>query len=210
MQLFISYLFTDPRLFFAVAVIVTFSICTHEFCHAYAALCCGDDTARANGFLTFNPFRQMGVWSLITFLVFGLAWGRVPVDLRNFRHRWQAALVAAVGPLCNLLLAQLFIGLMLIVSRYLDNDFAVGMLFQGAVINYLMAAINALPLPGLDGGAILKLYWPTGVWWQRSEFSRGVLFVLIALLLLYFNVIAEGIGQFARAQVIFLAERIYG
>ena len=87
MNLFISYLFTDPPLFFAVSVIVVFSVCAHEFTHAWTATLCGDNTASDAGYLTFNPFRQMGVWSLITFAIFGLAWGRVPVNTANFTKK---------------------------------------------------------------------------------------------------------------------------
>ena len=54
MNLFITYLWKEPRLFFTVAVIVMLSISAHEFMHAFTALKCGDDTAVPH-FLSWNP-----------------------------------------------------------------------------------------------------------------------------------------------------------
>ena len=207
MNLFISYLFTDPPLFFAVTVIVVFSVCAHEFSHAWTAMLCGDNTASDAGHLTFNPFRQMGVWSLITFAIFGLAWGRVPVNTGNFTKKWHAVVTALAGPLCNLLLTQVFSLLMLISVGVVDNDFAARMLFQAVVINYLLFLINILPLPGLDGYAVLKALLPRA---PDSEMVRGALFMLIALLFVFFNTIAYFFQQIAYCEIEFLGRLIYG
>jgi Zn-dependent protease len=58
--MFIKLLFSDPRLFLSLALVVIFSICVHEFMHAYIALKNGDPTAADAGHLTVNPFKQMG------------------------------------------------------------------------------------------------------------------------------------------------------
>ncbi|MCX6995813.1 MAG: site-2 protease family protein, partial [Kiritimatiellaeota bacterium] len=79
MNFFIVQAWEQPFFFFAWVGIVTFSICVHEFAHAWMALRCGDDTAARAGHLSLNPFRQMGPSSLIALLVVGIAWGAVPV-----------------------------------------------------------------------------------------------------------------------------------
>ena len=109
MNLFITYLWRDPRLFFTVGIIVVFSICVHEFMHAFAALKAGDDTAAERGHLTLNPFKQMGLFSLLLFCLFGLAWGRVPVDPAKMRGRFAPALVAFAGPFANMMLSLFFV-----------------------------------------------------------------------------------------------------
>lgn len=85
MNLFITQLFEDPQRFFIWLLVVIFSICCHEFMHAWAALKQGDPTAADEGHLTLNPMKQMGPFSLVMLAVCGIAWGRVPV------RPWQMA-----------------------------------------------------------------------------------------------------------------------
>lgn len=85
--LFILRLKDDPVYFFMMSAIVIFSICFHEFSHARMALWMGDSTAADSGHLTLNPLKQMGVISLIMFLILGFAWGAVPVDPQKLRSR---------------------------------------------------------------------------------------------------------------------------
>ena len=107
MGLFITKLWTAPQEFFLIALIVVFSICLHEYCHARCALLMGDPTAADRGHLTLNPFRQMGLFSLVMFLVAGIAWGMVPVDPEKARSRypWGPAAIALAGPAANFALA---------------------------------------------------------------------------------------------------------
>ena len=108
MSLFINELFENPRFFAAVSVLVIFSICLHEFCHAWMALKQGDPTAADRGHLTLNPLRQMGFFSIVTFLMIGIAWGAVPVDPARMRHKYSHLLVALAGPAANLGLFVIF------------------------------------------------------------------------------------------------------
>ena len=187
MNLFITYLWRDPRLFFAVAVLVIISICTHEFVHAYTALKLGDDTAARNGHLTFNPLKQMGVFSLLLFCLFGLAWGRVPVNPANLRGKYAPALVAFSGPLSNIVLSQIFILLTFICFKaQLENEFAISMLFYGAHLNIVLFILNMLPVPGFDGYAIICNMFPK-ILRESTEAVRGAIFLLIMLLFAFFN-----------------------
>jgi Zn-dependent protease len=84
--MFIQQALTDPFLYFGWITFVVFSICCHEYAHAYTALRFGDDTAARNGHLTLNPLVQMGLQSLIVLALFGLAWAL----FRLIRSRYAA------------------------------------------------------------------------------------------------------------------------
>ena len=62
-MLFIQTLWTNPVYFCMVCLIVTFSVCVHEYFHAQAAVWEGDYTLQDH--LTLNPMKQMGLMSLV-------------------------------------------------------------------------------------------------------------------------------------------------
>lgn len=155
--MFIRMLFSDPRSFAALTLIVVFSICLHEFMHAYVALKMGDPTAAEQGHLTMNPFKQMGIISLIMLLLIGLAWGQVPVNPGNLKTRSRRIAVALAGVSANLALAVIFIILAYLTIKFtVNNPFALTMLIQGAVMNLVLLCINIMPIPGLDGFNVLR------------------------------------------------------
>lgn len=187
MNIFITYLWKDPQLFFAISIIVIFSVCCHEFVHAATALMLGDDTAASRGHLTFNPFKQMGFISLIMLCLFGLAWGQVPVNPANFRKKHTASIVAASGPFTNIVLSQLFLLLCFATAYFnIDNRFAISMLLYGGAMNIMLAIINLLPFPGMDGWAILQNLFPK-LLAGNNEVVKGTYFVLIVLFFVSFN-----------------------
>lgn len=183
MNLFIENLWNDPETFFIMLLVVVFSICCHEFCHAYIALREGDDTAAAAGHLTLNPLCQMGLWSLILFCMVGLAWGQVPVNYRRmYRGAKGAVYTALAGPLCNFLLAVGFaLGLAVCVSLQAP---AVGqkIFFYGSVMNFVLGFFNLLPLPGLDGWAVVYFLIPAVRRLAGKEIFTGAMLVLALLL----------------------------
>ena len=187
MNIFITYLWKDPRLFFTVAVVVVLSISLHEFMHAYAALRCGDDTAARSGHLTLNPFKQMGPFSLLLFCLFGLAWGSVPVDPRKMRSRYAPALVAFAGPAANIALSLFFVILTYICfKKHIGDEFAVDMLFYASTLNVVLFLLNMLPVPGFDGFSILGTIFPRFLR-DSSEAVRGTVFLLVMLLFVFFD-----------------------
>jgi len=186
MNLFLTYLWRAPQLFFAISIIVIFSVTCHEFCHAWCALKVGDPTAADAGHLTFNPFRQMGWFSLAMLLLAGICWGQVPVNPARMRGRHAPALVAAAGPLANLALAFVFVILTYAAIRADANDFARGMLFYASENNFVLFVFNLLPIPGLDGFAILHTFFPRFLE-NSSETVRGAIFVLVVLALVFID-----------------------
>lgn len=192
MNLFVSQAFKDPKHFFIITLVVVFSICLHEFFHAWTALQFGDTTAADRGHLTLNPLKQMGPVSIVMFLILGFAWGAVPVDtyILRARSRHAAAIVALAGPATNFglfLIGFFFFGFLYSRISFLVENEAAGrtilelFLYLG-MYNAFLCIFNLLPIPGLDGWNALTEYV---VQLKRlsSEFAKGVTIFLIFLLL---------------------------
>ena len=191
--MFIQMLFNDPRQFFARLLIVVFSICVHEYCHALAAYKAGDPTAAERGHLTLNPLKQMGIISLMMLCFLGIAWGQIPVDPANLRGKHSRALVAFSGPAANLVLSVIFSVLAVAGAVYGIGRFAGNMLFFGAIINMVLALFNLLPIPGLDGWNILRNYWRKDLR-SAGELIKGIFLILVMLVFTCFEYIYQAAG----------------
>lgn len=181
MNFFISNLWNAPYLFVTICFIIIFSVCCHEYIHAYTALKFGDTTAADNGHLTLNPFKQMGLFSLIMLAFLGLAWGQVPVNPNQMRGKYAPAIVAFSGPFTNFVLGILFAILAFTSLKYnLGTRFTVNMLYYGSIVNFVLFMINLLPIPGFDGLAILHNIFPK-LFSIKSEFMKGTYIVAICI-----------------------------
>ena len=209
MHFFIQYLWENPKFFFSWMLFVVFSVCLHEFMHAFAALKEGDDTAAKLGHLTLNPFRQMGIISLVMLVLIGFCWGAVPVDRRNLRHKYSDLRVSLAGPLTNLGLF-LFFGLIAgLAYRYLPEvaenpkqEFFVIMFFQGSFMNMVLFLFNMLPVPGFDGYSLIENFVPQEM--KYSEFFKGASIVVL-MLALFFSDKLFAVGQAAAYFIVNLA-----
>ena len=140
---------------------VIFSITMHELAHGWTATWQGDDTPRLTGHLTFNPVVHMGMYSIIAFLVAGIAWGAMPVNPYRFRtRRWGEVLVAAAGPAMNLALAFLSLTAGALWEKYATAgeplfSNAEQFFYFGGWINIFLALFNLLPVPPFDGSTVL-------------------------------------------------------
>lgn len=176
-------------------------------CACYIALKEGDPTAADAGHLTLNPFRQMGLWSLIIFAFFGLAWGQVPVRHDLMRHRHGPALVAFAGPATNLALAVGFTVLCFVCFKLqLGTEFTWEMLYYAGELNVVLFLLNLFPVPGFDGWYILENFFPRFVR-QSSEAVRGAFFVMIMLLFVFIDQL-YAIGSFLVGNLLFLLQSL--
>src|SRR5579863_3611761 len=110
-----------------------FAIILHEVMHGVVAKMLGDDTASRAGRLTLNPIAHIDpvgtivLPAILIFLhapVFGYA-KPVPVDYRNLHNpRTGMMIVAAAGPVTNLVLATISIVLLLLVRPHLEGPWA--------------------------------------------------------------------------------------
>jgi Zn-dependent protease len=174
----------------AVLLLVAFPI--HEFAHALAAYRLGDSTARLFGRLTLNPLAHFdpagGLMLSISVLLvgFGFGWAKpTPVNPRNLEGgRWGEAIVAAAGPFSNLLLAiAASIPLRYVYATGLDIGFLGGVLQLFVIINLALMLFNLLPIPPLDGSAVLFAFLPTQTAWQlRPLLAQYGVFILIFLI----------------------------
>lgn len=189
-----------------------FSTTVHEAMHALAAWKGGDPTAYEGGQVSLSPLPHirrepigMVVVPLLTALTQGWAigWASAPYDPRwAARYPGRAAVMSAAGPAGNLLIALvalvlLKIGLatgMFIAPESVRFEHLVAVpdgspSFWGdllsifLVLNVLLAAFNLLPLPPLDGGAILEYFLPARLAIQVQEWSRTPMFQLLGLLI---------------------------
>src|SRR6476469_3304897 len=141
------------------------SLCLHEFAHAYSAYRAGDHEVEAAGYLSLNPFKYAHpLLSIVLPLLFivqggiGLPGGAVYLHPSAFRTKRAQSVAAAVGPATNAVLAVV---LLVLVNAH-DDDFVhprfwTGMAFLG-FLQITAAVLNLLPIPGLDGYAIIEPY----------------------------------------------------
>ncbi len=189
-----------------------FSTTVHEAMHALAAWKGGDPTAYEGGQVSLSPLPHirrepigMVVVPLITALTQGWAigWASAPYDPRwATRYPGRAAVMSAAGPAGNLMIALAALILLkagLASGMFIAPDsvrfehlvstpdgspsFLGNMLSIFLVLNVLLAAFNLLPLPPLDGGAILEYFLPRHLAYQLQEWSRTPMFQLLGLLL---------------------------
>ncbi|HPR82908.1 MAG TPA: site-2 protease family protein [Pontiellaceae bacterium] len=178
--MFIQQALTDPFLYFGWITFVVFSICCHEYAHAHTALRFGDDTAARNGHLTLNPLVQMGLQSLIVLALFGLAWGAVPVNPVSVRSALKRALIALSGPLMNLLLCFVF-SLLMVIAEIAGSSSAEKFLLIGGAVNGMLFVFNILPVPVLDGFAVVSAFHP-GLEQFAQKHATAIFLIFILLL----------------------------
>ncbi len=187
----------------SVAIVpVLLAITVHEVAHGWVALQYGDTTAQTLGRLTLNPLKHIDpigtvlvpmvlVAIAVSFgggILFG--WAKpVPVNIRNLPNpRRDMAVVAAAGPLANLVMAVSWalvmqLGLMLAKHSFWVGEPLALMAQIGILVNLFLMVLNLLPIPPLDGGRVLAGVVPIHIarWLYRVE-PYGLL-LLIGLLL---------------------------
>ena len=158
-------------------LVMVLSLSVHECAHAWVAHRLGDDTAARQGRLSLSPATHVDplgtllipALSIIMGGAFGfIGWARpVPVEPKRFRSsismRGGMALVAAAGPLSNLVLALLALGIFALCKRAdvgLWDDAgrmsgAAALLVTMFHVNVGLMVFNFLPIPPLDGSRLL-------------------------------------------------------
>lgn len=186
-----------------IGVIVP-SVVLHEVSHGYVAYKCGDDTAKRAGRLTLNPIPHIdpvGSILLPALMIFSglppIGYARpVPVSINRLRKpRNQSVYVALAGPIVNLLLVVLAWGVCSILIQYnygLSSDLFVYFILLG-IINLFLAVFNLIPIPPLDGSAVVERLVPRKHLGTYFELRRRMLpVVLILALMTYYFHWADG------------------
>lgn len=174
------------------------SVILHEVSHGAVALRFGDDTASKAGRLTLNPLRHVdpfGTVVLPTILVLAGAppfgWAKpVPVNPSKMRDpRNHSLVVSLAGPAVNIVLALAAAVVLrsLIPFGGYDDDVPLAheALFAVGVVNVVLAVFNLLPLPPLDGSAMVERLLPAR-WWpgylRVRQYSLPILMILVLML----------------------------
>ncbi len=155
------------------------AIVLHEVAHGLAALYYGDRTAASRGRLSLNPLAHIdpfgtiilpGLLLLLHLVPIGYA-KPVPIDPSRMRNRRRAELVVSLaGPATNLALSivsGLVLRLLLFSSLTGAQSPVYGSVSTPAslfdlfwiylgVINAILCIFNLIPIPPLDGSAILR------------------------------------------------------
>lgn len=189
-----------------VALLISFTI--HEFSHAFVALLLGDSEQLERGRLTFNPLRHLDPTGTILLLIAGFGFAK-PVQTNPNSLKPNPivgmALVAAAGPISNLLLAAV-VALPIrfgLVQGILDVDTSnLASLASGFLLilmnsliftNLGLAVFNMIPIPPLDGSWVFRLFIPGSE--LRLRYAQIAQYGIPLLFLLSFS------GQFTGVSV---------
>ncbi len=172
------------------AALIFVCLPVHELAHAFAAHKLGDDTAKWSGRLTLNPMKHLDTFGTIMMLLCGFGYARpVPVNPYYFKNRKSGmAITAFAGPLSNLMMAILAVGLYRVVLL-ISNDQLV-QYYAGLIlivifanINISLAVFNLLPIPPLDGSRIFSALLPDRVVYSMEQYQQYISIILMVLIL---------------------------
>ena len=133
----------NPDIFYKLAVFtlpILFAITLHEVAHGWMANKLGDATAKMLGRLTVNPIKHIDpvgtiIVPALAILLGGFLFGwakPVPVNTRNLsKPRRDMALVAAAGPIANLLMALFWLLILKIVLSRMPVHTSPSLISQG-------------------------------------------------------------------------------
>ncbi|OGK12655.1 hypothetical protein A3B40_01865 [Candidatus Roizmanbacteria bacterium RIFCSPLOWO2_01_FULL_37_16] len=183
----LSYLFTNPFLFFIYLIALLVAIAIHEFSHAFAADYLGDPTPRLAGRLKLNPLIHIDTLGLLFLLFFGFGWGKPvgfdPFNLKNPRR--DAAIISLAGPISNFILAIILaLGLRLLLFFDLTNFSRLSLNILSPIIylNIILGVFNLLPIHPLDGFKIVGGFLSEKKAREWYELERyGMIFLLMLI-----------------------------
>ncbi len=192
-------------------LVFLFSTTLHEAAHALLAWKLGDPTAYHGGQVTLNPLphiqrEPMGtvVFPIASFFLMGwtVGWASAPYD-PSWAERYpkRSALMALAGPLANLLLV-LVCGIMIRAGITLGffrapdllsfssltaatspgGEAAATLLSVGFTLNLVLFVFNLLPMPPLDGSAMLPVFLSPSAASSYRDFLRQPMMALVGLL----------------------------
>jgi Zn-dependent protease len=161
----------NPPVLVARIITLVTAFTVHEFAHAWSADQLGDGTPRMNGRLTLNPLAHLDIIGSLMLLLTGFGWAKpVPVNPYILRRRTPAGMmiVAAAGPLSNLMLAIL--AALPFKLGLLTPTINVGSLFPSIsfllvefiFINLILLFFNLIPIFPLDGEKVAEYFLPPG------------------------------------------------
>ncbi len=176
------------------------AISAHEFAHGLVSYWLGDPTPKRDGRLSLNPLHHLDLVGTICMLVFRFGWAKpVKVNPQYYKNPKQGmALTALAGPVVNLILAFLFLGIFVGLFHVTEGS-TEGMLGYlmllaqyTAIMNIGLGVFNLIPIPPLDGSKVLGIFLPQRTYFQLMRYERyGGLLMIV---LLYTGVLSRPLG----------------
>jgi Zn-dependent protease len=190
------------------------AVILHEISHGVVALWFGDDTAKRAGRLTLNPLPHIDPFGSIILPAMGVLTGLpvigfakpVPVNPSRLRRpRRHLVFVSLAGPFTNFLLmagAALATRSLLRGDGFLGSgigaegpDLLVQILFAFAVVNLFLGLFNLLPIPPLDGSALIERLLPRS-WLPAWYRFRPYGFLVLVVVVIFTNVVSRVVEPF--------------
>ncbi|KTD82908.1 site-2 protease family protein [Legionella waltersii] len=180
------------------ALPILLAITFHELAHGYVAYLFGDNTAKMFGRLTINPLKHIDpigtvaiplFIGILTNFNFVIGYAKpVPVNQSYLRNpRRDMILVTLAGPASNLIMAFLWAACMkvAILMNPQNSMLALFLLFSaraGIMINLILAFLNLIPLPPLDGSKVVMNMLPVRQAIAYAKIEPYGFFILIILI----------------------------
>jgi Zn-dependent protease len=189
--------------YFFLAVVP--SIVLHEVSHGWVANFFGDPTAKENHRLSLNPLRHIDPFGTVLLPALLLISGNpaigyakpVPVNVGRLRKpRSQGLYVSLAGPLMNIFLSAIGFAISYYAIHVDQSVFLLNVGVYFGLANLVLAAFNLLPIPPLDGSAILEVFVPRRH--LRSYYHMRARALPVLMVLLVLNIFVFHVGNTAR------------
>ncbi|EUJ52739.1 hypothetical protein MCOL2_12659 [Listeria fleischmannii FSL S10-1203] len=148
-----------------VSILIAFTI--HEWAHAATALLFGDDTAKNEGRFSINPLVHVDLIGLLMVVIVGFGWAK-PTPVNRFKlkkRKLGSILVSLAGPISNLILAFLAVGIFAYFIGGAGGD-GLNTIWSNFLtifiqLNLVLFIFNLIPFPPLDGYQVLVEFLPS-------------------------------------------------